>query len=101
VYLHCNIFLPLVASWAVQDIHDWSRGSSVLTASADARKFVCKLCGKKFGRHDSLTHHKSLHQGHTKCPVCQMVFSRVFSLRRHMLTVHKIWMELLYHGAFS
>jgi len=49
VYLHCNIFLPLVASWAVQDIRDWSRGLPVLTASADAHKFVCKLCGKKFG----------------------------------------------------
>jgi uncharacterized Zn-finger protein len=100
IYLCFNIFLPLVAKWKMQDSCGRLRGSSVPSAPADPRMFVCKLCGKKFGRHDSLTHHRRFHQGHTTCPVCQMVFSRVFTLRRHMLKVHKTLMKLLWAALF-
>ncbi|KAJ9587691.1 hypothetical protein L9F63_018871, partial [Diploptera punctata] len=31
--------------------------------------FICKLCGKSFTHRDSLTHHKSSHQGQTQATV--------------------------------
>ncbi|XP_049775493.1 broad-complex core protein isoforms 1/2/3/4/5-like isoform X9 [Schistocerca cancellata] len=50
--------------------------------------FWCTECGKSFSHPDSLSHHKRSHQGHTVCPVCHKVFSRVYNMKLHLSAVH-------------
>ncbi|XP_063232783.1 protein tramtrack, beta isoform-like isoform X3 [Bacillus rossius redtenbacheri] len=56
----------------------------------DGRQFVCKICGKVFRRQNSCYDHMALHQGSTRCAICQLVLSRKGNMRRHMKIVHGI-----------
>jgi hypothetical protein len=48
----------------------------------------CKICGKKFLNHGSLYKHNDVHRGKTRCPICQVVFSRTLNMKTHMKTKH-------------
>nr|CAD7433013.1 unnamed protein product [Timema monikensis] len=51
--------------------------------------FSCSLCGKEFRHAGSLSMHQKLHRGHTRCPICEKVFSRAYYLKVHLQCVHK------------
>ncbi|XP_043275557.1 protein bric-a-brac 2-like isoform X6 [Venturia canescens] len=51
-------------------------------------QWVCDVCGRSYSRRDSLTHHRSIHKGQTRCPICQRVFSRIYDMRLHLLRTH-------------
>lgn len=57
-------------------------------------KFRCSICWKGFKHPNSLTLHKDLHSGKTKCPVCSRSFSRSYDMRTHMSKIHKITLSL-------
>ncbi|XP_058804809.1 protein abrupt-like isoform X2 [Phymastichus coffea] len=51
--------------------------------------FRCRICWKGFKHPISLTLHKDLHTGQTRCPICQRIFSRSYDMRVHLLRIHK------------
>ncbi|XP_076657224.1 uncharacterized protein LOC143361586 isoform X5 [Halictus rubicundus] len=53
-------------------------------------RWVCDVCGRTYSRGDSLAHHRSIHRGDTVCPICQVVFTRKYTMRCHMLNVHGV-----------
>lgn len=59
-------------------------------AAADAGLlFRCRICWKGFKHPMSLTLHKDLHTGQTRCPICQRIFSRSYDMKAHLLRIHK------------
>ena len=50
--------------------------------------FRCDICGAVYRRRDSLTDHRTHHEGRTTCDVCCATFSTVRSLRRHLRDLH-------------
>ncbi|XP_023714041.1 broad-complex core protein isoforms 1/2/3/4/5 isoform X13 [Cryptotermes secundus] len=52
--------------------------------------FVCQICGKAFKHAGSLSMHRRLHRGHTRCPVCHKVFSRTYYMKVHMQLIHHV-----------
>lgn len=73
-------FFPLESVW-------WTATSSVGQYSA---VFPCKLCGKVFKAGSSLSKHKDVHRGITRCPVCNVVLSRASYLKQHLAAVHGV-----------
>lgn len=57
-------------------------------------RFRCSICWKGFKHPMSLTLHKDLHSGKTKCPVCLRSFSRSYDMRIHLSKIHKITLKL-------
>ncbi|XP_055711104.1 transcription factor GAGA isoform X2 [Phlebotomus papatasi] len=53
-------------------------------------RFRCSICWKGFKHPMSLTLHRDLHSGKTKCPVCKRSFSRSYDMRSHLNKIHKI-----------
>uniref|UniRef100_A0A1L8DAG9 Putative broad-complex core protein isoform 1/2/3/4/5-like isoform x2 n=1 Tax=Nyssomyia neivai TaxID=330878 RepID=A0A1L8DAG9_9DIPT len=53
-------------------------------------RFRCSICWKGFKHPMSLTLHRDLHSGKTKCPVCKRSFSRSYDMRTHLNKIHKI-----------
>lgn len=51
--------------------------------------FRCRICWKGFKHPMSLTLHKDMHAGQTRCPVCQRIFSRSYDMKAHLLRIHK------------
>lgn len=51
--------------------------------------FRCRICCKGFKHPISLTLHKDLHTGQTRCPICQRIFSRSYDMRVHLFRIHK------------
>ncbi|XP_046419017.1 protein bric-a-brac 2-like isoform X4 [Neodiprion fabricii] len=51
--------------------------------------FRCRICWKGFKHPMSLTLHKDLHTGQTKCPICHRIFSRSYDMKAHLLRIHK------------
>ncbi|KAK1132456.1 hypothetical protein K0M31_013842 [Melipona bicolor] len=51
--------------------------------------FRCRICWKGFKHPMSLTLHKDLHTGQTRCPICQRIFSRSYDMKAHLLRIHK------------
>ncbi|KZC06377.1 Broad-complex core protein isoform 6 [Dufourea novaeangliae] len=51
--------------------------------------FRCRICLKGFKHPMSLTLHKDLHTGQTRCPICQRIFSRSYDMKSHLLRIHK------------
>ena len=51
--------------------------------------FRCRICWKGFKHPISLTLHKDLHTGLTRCPICLRIFSRSYDMRVHLLRIHK------------
>ncbi|RLU17143.1 hypothetical protein DMN91_011212 [Ooceraea biroi] len=59
-------------------------------AAADAGLlFRCRICWKGFKHPMSLTLHKDMHAGQTRCPICQRIFSRSYDMKAHLLRIHK------------
>ncbi|XP_014223413.1 protein jim lovell-like isoform X3 [Trichogramma pretiosum] len=58
------------------------------SSNQEKGRWVCDVCGKVYARGDSLAHHRSIHRGDTVCPVCQVVFTRKYTMRCHMANVH-------------
>ncbi|XP_023287944.1 broad-complex core protein isoforms 1/2/3/4/5 isoform X2 [Orussus abietinus] len=50
--------------------------------------FRCRICWKGFKHPMSLTLHKDLHTGQTKCPICHRVFSRSYDMKMHLMRIH-------------
>ena len=71
----------------------FSRFLYFLFADAELR-FRCSVCWKGFKHPMSLTLHKDLHTGKTKCPVCARSFSRSYDMRIHLNKIHKIKLKL-------
>lgn len=57
-------------------------------------KFRCSICWKGFKHPNSLTLHKDMHNGKTKCPVCSRAFSRSYDMKTHMTKIHKITLSV-------
>jgi len=71
----------------VGDAGDWQGIAGVnIVPLVDGHQ--CKICGKKFLNQGSLYKHKDVHKGKTRCPVCQVVFSRTLNMKAHMKTKH-------------
>lgn len=51
--------------------------------------FRCRICWKGFKHPMSLTLHRDLHTGQTRCPICQRIFSRSYDMKAHLLRIHK------------
>lgn len=51
-------------------------------------QFRCSVCWKGFRHPMSLTLHRDMHSGKTKCPVCKRAFSRVHDMRTHVSKKH-------------
>lgn len=51
-------------------------------------QFRCSVCWKGFRHPMSLTLHRDMHSGKTKCPVCERAFSRVHDMRTHVQKKH-------------
>ncbi|KAI4489178.1 hypothetical protein M0804_004676 [Polistes exclamans] len=50
--------------------------------------FRCRICWKGFKHPMSLTLHKDLHAGQTKCPICKRIFSRSYDMKAHLMRIH-------------
>lgn len=83
---------------AVGTLGGLSAGSSDLMIDGDEDSeqvsdsdllFRCRICWKGFKHPISLTLHKDLHTGQTRCPICQRIFSRAYDMRVHLLRIHK------------
>lgn len=48
----------------------------------------CDICGKGFCHQISVALHRNLHRGATRCPICNVVFSRTYNMKRHIQFVH-------------
>ena len=48
----------------------------------------CEECLKWFSSRKSLSNHKPIHQGRTKCEHCEISFATLGSLRRHINGYH-------------
>ncbi|KAF0288542.1 Zinc finger protein 83 [Amphibalanus amphitrite] len=59
-------------------------------------RFTCETCGRVYSRLLSLEHHRKVHEGLTKCPICGVIASRVGHLRRHIQMVHRLPAEQVY-----
>ena len=46
------------------------------------------MCGTGYHHRRTLHEHMKKHKGQTRCPVCQMEFSVMFAMRRHMVQRH-------------
>ena len=51
-------------------------------------RFVCDLCGKTLRSEASLSNHRSIHRGSTRCRLCGGVYSTISALRRHVRMSH-------------
>jgi hypothetical protein len=51
----------------------------------------CDICGKGFCHQISVALHRNLHRGATRCPICNVVFSRTYNMKRHIQFVHGNW----------
>ncbi|XP_033324177.2 uncharacterized protein LOC117219280 isoform X3 [Megalopta genalis] len=56
----------------------------------ESGRWVCDVCGRAYSRGDSLAHHRSIHRGDTVCPICQVVFTRKYTMQCHMMNVHGV-----------
>ena len=54
------------------------------------KPFVCKVCGKGFGRKKEFKEHMNIHTGERpyKCEHCEKAYSSSGNLRMHRRTVH-------------
>lgn len=76
------------ASGVAELVPDDDYGQSGAAADADLL-FRCRICWKGFRHPMSLTLHKDLHTGQTRCPICQRIFSRSYDMKAHLLRIHK------------
>uniref|UniRef100_A0ABD2XEU0 Broad-complex core protein n=1 Tax=Trichogramma kaykai TaxID=54128 RepID=A0ABD2XEU0_9HYME len=51
--------------------------------------YRCRICWKAFKHPISLTLHKDLHTGQTRCPICHRIFSRSYDMKVHLMRIHK------------
>lgn len=72
---------PDLGAYVDDDDNEQSSDSELL--------FRCRICWKGFKHPISLTLHKDLHTGQTRCPICQRIFSRSYDMRVHLLRIHK------------
>ena len=64
-------------------------GSSMTASVSGAGVgFRCDICGAVYRRRDSLTDHRTHHEGRTTCGVCCATVSTVRNLRRHLRELH-------------
>ena len=85
----CFVESPFTFESILWQANDLQKASSVDVGNACGR-FSCDLCGKKFRHRDSLKHHWSSHRGQTVCPICQKVFGRLFTMKRHIMRMHPV-----------
>jgi uncharacterized C2H2 Zn-finger protein len=52
-------------------------------------RYKCSFCGHTFKNKQSCTRHFAIHQGKTRCTVCNKLFSRVENLKLHQTSVHR------------
>ncbi|XP_012226227.1 protein bric-a-brac 2-like isoform X3 [Linepithema humile] len=76
------------ASGVAELVPDDDYGQSGAAADAGLL-FRCRICWKGFKHPMSLTLHKDLHAGQTRCPICQRIFSRSYDMKTHLLRIHK------------
>ena len=48
------------------------------------------MCGRSYKSLVYLRRHESVHQGTTRCPACNQVYSSVSNLQQHMRSVHDL-----------
>ncbi|XP_037078442.1 oocyte zinc finger protein XlCOF15-like [Pollicipes pollicipes] len=69
---------------------------SVATLRDGQLVWPCDQCDKAFTLRESLTRHRAVHRGETRCPICSKVFSTKFNLQMHLRCVHSgsKWSEM-------
>lgn len=58
------------------------------TKDSGNQLYCCAICDKTFNHYKSYEHHKVVHDGQTKCPICGKVLSRKYQLMIHMQNQH-------------
>ncbi|XP_037072218.1 zinc finger protein 586-like [Pollicipes pollicipes] len=51
---------------------------------------ACDICGRTYAHRVSMTLHRKVHEGVTRCTLCGRVCSKVAHLRTHLHRVHKL-----------
>lgn len=93
--LDCNMMkyrwfsVSIVAQWVYEESGAWLPAAPTATSGSPA-KYVCNECGKVFSRNDSFAHHKTIHKGQSRCPICQKLFFRKYTMMSHLLIIHGI-----------
>ena len=50
----------------------------------------CEVCGRQFFAKSTFSHHRAMHRGDTKCPVCLKVFSTRGYMKQHAKESHGV-----------
>ncbi|XP_049800750.1 broad-complex core protein isoforms 1/2/3/4/5-like isoform X5 [Schistocerca nitens] len=61
--------------------------------SAPREVHCCQTCGKTFRNYESFCKHMPVHEGKTRCPICQVVLCRTSYVKQHMVTVHHVVLQ--------
>ncbi|XP_066593604.1 broad-complex core protein isoforms 1/2/3/4/5-like isoform X3 [Prorops nasuta] len=78
------------STWNIDPNAELGSNDDCIGHSSDTEcVFKCKICRKGFKHPISLTLHKDLHMGQTRCPICQRTFNRTYDMRIHLLRIHK------------
>lgn len=95
---------PIVADYEVMTCRPWDTTElrsklvqliepvSVTEGTDAALQWRCKLCGRHFRMKSHAEGHAVTHTGDRQyhCEMCDKRFVRMFHLKRHMKTVHKV-----------
>ncbi|PSN49793.1 hypothetical protein C0J52_01363 [Blattella germanica] len=76
--------------WLDKELVRWASGESSSPQEQVRQTYPCKMCGKVFKTCSSLSKHKDVHRGATRCLVCNTVLSRASYLKQHLASVHGI-----------
>ena len=79
--------------WLDNELVRWASGETSSPQEQVRQTYPCKMCGKVFKTCSSLSKHKDVHRGATRCVVCNTVLSRASYLKQHLASVHGITPE--------
>lgn len=65
-----------------------AKKKDVRRASLYHKVLECLQCGKRYSNPKSLELHMSMHEGKTKCHICNKVLPRTYDLKLHLKKVH-------------
>lgn len=90
-YFSCSLepqWLKEETLWLDNELVRWASAESSSPHESFRHTYPCKMCGKVFKTCSSLSKHKDVHRGTTRCLVCNTVLSRASYLKQHMASIH-------------